>query len=349
MTTSFTLKQVADYLQASWSGDPAVGVTGIANLARAEPHHLSFLSKKQYLSYLTDTRAGIVIVQDAVDAPDRLNLIRVSDPYLAYAKVSKLFSRRQPQAPGIHPTAAVHPSAIIPPSVSIGPGCSIAEDVVLGEGTEIMSGVVIGAGTRLGAGCLIYPNAVIYHDVLLGDRVVVHSNTVIGADGFGFARSEKGWTKIYQLGGVRIGDDVEIGASSTIDRGAIDDTVIGDGVIIDDQVHIAHNCVIGRNTAIAGCAGIAGSTEIGANCTIGGLVGIGGHLQIADNVHFNGSTVVTKSIPAQGVYSSGTVVQEVHTWRRNAVRFGQLDEWVERIKALEKIVNQQFGDGEDKK
>lgn len=348
MTTSFTLKQVADYLQASWSGDPAAAVSGIANLARAEPQHLSFLSKKQYLPHLADTRAGIVIVQDAVEAPDRLNLIRVPDPYLAYAKVSKLFNRRQRQAPGIHPTASVHPSASIPSSVSIGPGCSIAENVVLGENTEIMSGAVIGAGTRIGADCLIYPNVVIYHEVVLGDRVVVHSNTVIGADGFGFARSEAGWTKIYQLGGVRIGNDVDIGASTTIDRGALDDTVISDGVIIDDQVHVAHNCAIGRNAAIAGCVGIAGSTEIGANCTIGGLVGIGGHLKIADNVHFNGSTVVTKSISTPGVYSSGTVVQEVHTWRRNAVRFGQLDEWVEKIRALEKIVNQLSADIDDK-
>lgn len=349
MKTSFRLKQIADHLQASWSGDPDAAVTGIASLARAESHHLTFLSKKQYSSYLADTKAGIVIVHENAEAPDRLNLVRVPDPYVAYAKVTQLFCRRQGQAQGIHPSATVHDSAVVPASASVGPGCSIGENVVLGENTEILSGVVIGNGSHLGADCVIFPNVVIYHDVVLGDRVTVHSNTVIGADGFGFAREKDGWTKIYQLGSVRIGNDVEIGASSTIDRGAIDDTVIGDGVIIDDQVHIAHNCTIGRNTAIAGCVGIAGSTEIGANCTIGGLVGIGGHLKIADNVHFNGSTVVTKSISSAGTYSSGTVVQEVHTWRRNAVRFGQLDEWIERLKALEKALHRSAAENGEKK
>lgn len=335
---SFSLRHLAEYLQADWSGDPEATVIGIANLAHAEPHHLSFLSKKQFAAYLNSTRAGIVIVKDDVTAPESLNLLRVSNPYSAYATVSRLFCRRPPQPQGIHPFAFVDPTAVIAPSASVGSGCSIAEDVEIGENTEILPGAVIGAGSRLGANCIIYPNVVIYHGVVLGDRVTVHSNTVIGADGFGFARHNDEWIKIYQLGGVRIGNDVEIGASATIDRGAIDDTVICDGVIIDDQVHIAHNCIIGRGTAIAGCTGIAGSTEIGAGCTLGGLVAVSGHLKIADNVHFNGSSVVTRSISEPGIYSSGTVVQEVHTWRKNAVRFGQLEQWVERIKKLEKVV-----------
>lgn len=341
MNKSFSLRQLAEYLQADWSGDPDLTVSGIANLARAEPHHLSFLSKKQFAAYLESTRAGIVIVKEDVIAREGLNLLRVPNPYSAYATVSRLFCPRPPQSHGIHPSAFVDPTALISPTAAIGPGCSIAADVEIGENTEIHSGAVIGAGSRLGANCIIYPNVVIYHGVMLGDRVTVHSNTVIGADGFGFAQSDTKWIKIYQLGGVHIGNDVEIGASTTIDRGAIDDTVIGDGVIIDNQVHIAHNCVIGRGTAIAGCTGIAGSTEIGANCTMGGLVAVSGHLKIADNVHFNGSTVVTRSISEPGVYSSGTVIQEVHTWRKNAVRFGQLDQWVERIKKLEKVVTAQ--------
>jgi UDP-3-O-[3-hydroxymyristoyl] glucosamine N-acyltransferase len=341
MNKYFSLRQLAEYLQADWSGDADVTVSSIANLARAEPHHLSFLSKKQFVAYLDSTLAGIVIVKEDVMAPEGLNLLRVPDPYLAYAKISRLFCQRPSQPHGIHPSAFVDPTALISPTAAIGPGCSIAADVEIGENTEIHSGAVIGAGSRLGAGCIIYPNVVIYHGVVVGDRVTIHSNTVIGADGFGFAPSGGKWIKIYQLGGVRIGNDVEIGASTTIDRGAIDDTIINDGAIIDDQVHIAHNCVIGQGAAIAGCTGIAGSTEIGANCTIGGLVGIGGHLKIADNVHFNGSTVVTRSISEPGVYSSGTVVQEVHTWRKNAVRFGQLDQWVERIKKLEKVVTVQ--------
>lgn len=334
----FSLRQLAEYLQADWSGDPEATVSGIANLAHAESHHLSFLSKKQFAAYLNTTRAGIVIVKDDVAAPESLNLLRVNNPYSAYASVSRLFCRRPPQPQGIHPSAFVDPTAVIAPSASIGAGCSIAEDVEIGENTEILPGAVIGAGSRLGANCIIYPNVVIYHGVVVGDRVTVHSNTVIGADGFGFARDNNEWIKIYQLGGVRIGSDVEIGASTTIDRGAIDDTVICDGVIIDNQVHIAHNCSIGRGTAIAGCTGIAGSTEIGEGCTFGGLVAVSGHLKIADNVHFNGSSVVTRSISEPGIYSSGTVIQEVHAWRKNAVRFGQLDQWVERIKKLEKVV-----------
>lgn len=349
MNTGFSLRHLAEYLQADWSGDPDVSVSGIANLAHAEPHQLAFLSKKQFAAYLNSTRAGIVIVKDDMVAPQGLNLLRVPNPYSAYATVSRLFCRRPPQPRGIHPSAAVDPTAMISPTASIGPGCSIAAEVEIGENTEILPGAVIGAGSRLGANCIIYPNVVIYHGVVLGDRVTVHSNTVIGADGFGFARSGSEWIKIYQLGGVRIGNDVEIGASTTIDRGAIDDTVIGDGVIIDDQVHIAHNCVIGRGTAIAGCTGIAGSTEIGADCTLGGLVAISGHLKIADNVHFNGSTVVTRSISEPGIYSSGTVIQEVHTWRKNAVRFGQLDQWVERIKKLEKVVMANSDDAAEKK
>lgn len=349
MNTCFSLRQLAEYLQADWSGDLDATVSGIANLAHAEPHHLSFLSKKQFAVYLKSTRAGIVIVNEDMAAPEGLNLLRVPNPYSAYATLSRLFCRRPPQPVGIHPSAFVDPTAMISPTASIGPGCSVGADVEVGENTEILAGAVIGAGSRLGANCIIYPNVVIYHGVVLGDRVTIHSNTVIGADGFGFARRDAEWIKIYQLGGVHIGNDVEIGASTTIDRGAIDDTVIGDGVIIDNQVHIAHNCVIGRSTAIAGCTGIAGSTEIGANCTMGGLVAISGHLKIADNVHFNGSTVVTRSISEPGVYSSGTVVQEVHAWRKNAVRFGQLDQWVERIKKLEKVVTAQPDGAADKK
>lgn len=338
MNNSFTLQQLAETLQSKWIGDPDYKVTGIASLDKAEPHHLSFLSKKKYEGHLHSTRAGVVIVKHDVSVPERLNALIVPDAYLAYAKVTKLFCRRvKPQA-GVHPGATIDPSAVVPPSVSVGPGCYIGPNAVIGENTEIHAGAVISAGCRIGVDCIIYPNAVIYHDVVLGDRVTIHSAAVIGADGFGFAPSREGWVKIYQLGSVRIGNDVEIGASSTVDRGAIDDTVIEDGVIIDDQVHVAHNCKIGRNTAIAGCTGIAGSTEIGESCLIGGLVGIGGHLKIADNVQFNGSTAVTKSITEAGIYSSGTVIQDVHTWRRNAVRFGQLDQWVERVKNLEKHV-----------
>lgn len=336
MKSLFSLLELAEFLRAEWHGDPQVRVDGIASLDRAAPNHLSFLSKKQFVPHLSDTRAGIVILNRDQEAPGHLNLLRVADPYLAYAQLSRLFCRRPRPGPGVHPTAAIHPSAQIADSAFIGPNCVVAENVVIGANTEIHAGAAIGAGSCLGADCIIYPNAVIYHGVRIGDRVTIHGCAVIGADGFGFARSPEGWTKIYQLGSVSIGNDVEIGASTTIDRGALDDTVIEDGAIIDDQVHIAHNCRIGKRVALAGCSGIAGSTSIGDNCTIGGLVGISGHLTIGDNVHFNGGSVVTRSIAEPGHYGSGTVVQEVKTWRKNAVRFGQLEEWVDRIKKLER-------------
>lgn len=336
MNKSFNLQELAEFLQAEWHGDPEVRVDSIAALDHAQPHQLSFLNKKRFAVHLDTTRAGIVILDRNQAAPAHLNLLRVENPYLAYAKVSALFCRRARAQMGVHASAQVDPSASIAATASIGPNCVIAADVVIGENSEIHAGVVIGAGSRLGAGCIIYPNVVIYHDVHIGDRVTIHACSVIGADGFGFAHSADGWFKIYQLGGVHIGNDVEIGASSTVDRGALDDTVIEDGVIIDDQVHIAHNCRIGKRSAIAGCTGVAGSTHIGADCTIGGMVGIGGHLTIGDGVHFNGGTSVTRSVTEPGLYSSGTVMQEVKTWRKNAVRFGQLENWVERIKKLER-------------
>lgn len=336
MKSSFSLLELAEFLGVECHGDPQAQVDGIASLDRAAPHQLSFLSKKQFAPHLKDTRAGIVILSREQEAPEHLNLLRVADPYLAYAQVSGLFCRRVRPAPGAHPSADIHPSAQIADTAAIGPHCVVAADVVIGANTEIHAGVSIGAGSRLGADCIIYPNTVIYHGVRIGDRVTIHACAVIGADGFGFARSREGWTKIYQLGSVSIGSDVEIGASTTIDRGALDDTVIEDGAIIDDQVHVAHNCHIGKRTALAGCSGIAGSTRFGDDCTVGGLVGISGHLTIGDNVHFNGGSIVTRSIAEPGQYGSGTVIQEVKTWRKNAVRFGQLEEWVERIKKLER-------------
>jgi len=336
MNNSFSLKELAEFLQAEWHGNAQARVDSIARLDRAEPHQLSFLSKKQFISHLDSTNAGIVILKQDQIAPSRLNVLRVADPYLAYAQVSGLFCPRPHPGVGVHPSSQVHPSARVADTAFIGPNCVVAADVIIGDHTEIHAGVSIGAGSCLGASCIIYPNVVIYHGVEIGDGVTIHASSVIGSDGFGFARSAEGWTKIYQLGGVRIGNNVEIGASTTVDRGALDDTIIEDGVIIDNQVHVAHNCSVGKRTAIAGCTGIAGSTTIGADCTLGGMVGIGGHLTIGDNVHFNGSTVVTRSIHEPGLYGSGTVMQEVRTWRKNAVRFGQLEEWVERIKKLER-------------
>lgn len=313
-----------------------VVVERIADLATADKNCLSFLSKAQYLPFLETTKAGIVIVSLDVEVPSHLSVIRVDNPYLAYAMVSGLFTNLIRGAQGVHPSAVVDPSAQIDSSAIISANCVIGPYVKIGADTELQPGVCVGACTEIGAGCLIYANASIYHGVTIGDRVVIHSCTTIGSDGFGFSPSKNGWVKIHQLGGVRIGHDVEIGSGTSIDRGAIDDTVICDGVIIDNQVHIAHNVHVGERTAIAGCVGIAGSTHIGADCTMGGFVAINGHLEIADNVHFNGGTVVTKSVSEAGVYSSGTIMQDAKSWRKNAIRCSQMDTWVDRIKKLEK-------------
>jgi UDP-3-O-[3-hydroxymyristoyl] glucosamine N-acyltransferase len=336
MKKSYTLKALADYLRAPYVGNADVVVSAIANLAKATPSELSFLSKKQFAHFLESTQAGIVIVQKDIRTERAMNAILVDDPYLAYAQVSGLFSDRIAGKQGIHPRATVHETAIIAESAIIGANCVVGAHTIIGEHTELLPGVVVGDHCIIGKRCLLHANAVLYYGVTLADSVIIHSSTVIGSDGFGFAPSAAGWEKIHQLGGVVIGNNVEIGSCTSIDRGAIDDTIIEDGVIIDNQVHIAHNVRIGKGTAIAGCVGIAGSTTIGAHCTMGGFVAINGHLQIADNVHFNGGSVVTKSISEPGHYSSGTLVQDVKTWRRNAVRFGQLDEWVDKIKKIER-------------
>jgi UDP-3-O-[3-hydroxymyristoyl] glucosamine N-acyltransferase len=336
MNKSYTLQQLAEYLQAPYLGDADAAVNAIANLATATSSELSFLSKKQFAHFLESTQAGIVIVQKDIRPQRAMNAILVADPYLAYAQISGLFSERIAGKPGIHPQATVHETAVIAESAMIGANCVVGAYTVIRDSTELLPGVVIGDHCTIGKQCLLHANVVLYYGVTLGDSVIIHSSTVIGSDGFGFAPTSAGWQKIHQLGGVVIGNNVEIGSCTSIDRGAIDDTIIEDGVIIDNQVHIAHNVRIGKGTAIAGCVGIAGSTTIGAHCTMGGFVAINGHLQIADNVHFNGGTVVTKSISEPGHYSSGTLVQEVKTWRRNAVRFGQLDEWVDKIKKIER-------------
>ena len=334
--TDYSLNSLAEYLGGQIEGDPQKRIVGIADLQLAGDGDITFVAKKNFESLLSSTAAGAVIVSESSEVPEGLNVIRVADPYLAYAKISALFDQRPRASKGIHPTAVIDPSARISESAIVGPFCCVGAHATLGNNTELQAGVFIGAHTSLGDDCLIYANAVIYHGVTIGNRVTVHSNTCIGSDGFGFAPSAEGWQKIHQLGGVIVGNDVEIGACTAIDRGALINTSIADGVIIDNQVHIAHNVSIGERTAIAGCVGIAGSAKVGAGCTMGGFVAINGHVEIADNVHLHGGTIVTKSIKEPGQYASCAPMQEVKKWRKNSVRYAQLDEWVSRIKKLEK-------------
>lgn len=331
-----TLGAIASEIGAECAGDASRVITGIHTLQQAGPSQVSFLANGLYRRYLKETRAAAVIVSAEFAAECPVPALVVDNPYLAYAKLSQRFSTQPKAAAGIHPSAVIAETARIAPTASVGAHCVIAEGVVIGEGTVLHAGVVVGEGSAIGCDGLVHANVTLYHDVVLGDRVVVHSGAVIGSDGFGFATSREGWVKIAQNGRVRIGSDVDIGAGSTIDRGALGDTVLEDGVIIDNQVQIAHNVRIGKGTAIAGCTAIAGSTEIGERCTIAGGVGITGHLTITDGVHITAMSLISKSIDTPGAYSSGTAMGATRDWRKNAVRFLQLDQLFRRVTELEK-------------
>lgn len=332
----YTLGELADRLGLTYSGNADRRITGLATLAEAGPQQLAFLANRKYLPQLTGTGAAAVILPPDLADQCPVDCLLSEAPYVAFARLTHLFDRSPVPPPGVHPSAVVSPDAEVHPEASIGPGAVIEAGAALARGVVIGAGVYIGHDSRLGAGTRVYPNAVIYHDVQIGEGCVIHSQAVIGADGFGFAPGEEGWEKICQLGGVRIGDRVEIGACTTVDRGALDHTVIEDGAIIDNLVQVAHNCRIGKNTAIAGCTGLAGSTIIGANCTLAGGVGVVGHVEICDNVHVTGMTMVTRSITEPGSYSSGTPMAPTRDWKRSAVRFSQLDSMQQRLAALEK-------------
>lgn len=335
--TVYTLGELAALLAVELRGDPEVRIDGLATLKSAVPGKLSFLSNPRYVSQLADSKASAVIVgPEFADACPSAKLISPS-PYVTYARASQLFQPRVAARSGIHPSANVHPSALIGAGVTIGCNVVIDADAVVGDGSAIGAGCYIGERSKLGEHCTLYANATLYHDVVIGRNAVIHSSVVIGADGFGFAFDGRQSIKIAQLGGVNIGDDVEIGAGSTIDRGALDDTVIEQGVKIDNQVQIAHNCIVGAHTIVCGCSAIAGSTVIGKYCTIGGGVGVIGHLRIADKVMISAMSLVSQSILEAGIYSSGTGLLETKEWKRNIVRFRQLDDMAKRIRELEKL------------
>lgn len=331
-----TLGELARQFNLQLSGDAQHSVTGMATLATATADQVSFLSNKKYATQLADTAAAAVILHPDLVADCPVATLATEQPYVAFARMTAVFDRTPVLSGGIHAAATVSPEASVAEGASIGPNAVVEAGAEIAAGAFIGANAYIGHGSRVGAGSRINPGVVIYHDVYLGARCQVHGQAVLGADGFGFAPGPDGWEKIHQLGGVRIGDDVEIGACTTIDRGALDHTVIEDGAIIDNLVQIAHNCRIGKNTAIAGCTGLAGSTIIGANCTLAGGVGVVGHVEICDGVHVTGMTMVTRSITEPGSYSSGTPMSPTRDWRRSAVRFSQLERIQQRLAALEK-------------
>lgn len=338
MTRTFSLAQLAQHLGAELVGEPDLVIEGIANLLTANAQQISFLSNATYQKYLDETRAGAVII--APDMADFFvgNKLVIANPYLAYAKLTQLYSRPS-SLKGIHPSAVLGEQVQLGIGVAVGANTVIGDRCVIGEGTIIGPGTVIGDDCNIGCFTRLAANVTLYENVIVGDECIIHSAAVIGADGFGFARSsDKSWVKIYQLGRVVIGNRVEIGATSTVDRGALDDTIIGDGVKIDNIVHTAHNVRMGKNIAIAAMTGISGSTEIGDNTTLSGGVGVVGHISIANDVHITGMSMVSASISEPGSYSSGTVLAPTREWRKNAVRFRQLDSLANRIRALEKML-----------
>lgn len=308
--------------------DTDLVIAGLASLEQASASHLSFLANPKYVKQLDVTKAGAVFLAPGLESHYQGLVLRTSNPYLAYAKASQYIQSRLGDVLGVdvglHPSAVVHDSVVLGQGVAIGPGVIIGAGSSIGDNVHIGAHVVIGRDTHIGSGSRLAPHVVLYDQVTMGPGCRVQSHATLGSDGFGFAPTAVAWEPIAQLGGVTIGEGVHIGANTSIDRGALQNTIIGDHVIIDNQVQIAHNVVIGAQTAIAGCVGIAGSTRIGSKCTLAGAAGVAGHLIIADGVHIGMQAQVTKSIPDAGHYASGTGLYPLAKWRRVVGKLRQL-------------------------
>lgn len=335
-TNSYTASDLAQRFGLELHGDGSVVVSGVATLAHAGPGQLSFLANPRYRSQLQASQAGIVVLRadDAEHAPG--TALVAKDPYTTYARISALFEKQPLRAPGIHPSAVIDPTATVAANVHIGPFVSIGAGSLVEEGAIIGAGCIIGEDCVVGAGSELIARVTLVTRVTLGKRVRIHPGAVLGAAGFGLAMDAGRWVNVPQLGGVRIGDDCEIGANTCIDRGALEDTVLDDDVRVDNLVQIAHNVQIGSHTAIAGSTGIAGSAKIGRYCLLGGAVGVVGHLEICDKVVVTGKSVVRNSITEPGEYSSGTPLTDNRTWRKNAARFKQLDSLARKLAAVSK-------------
>ena len=316
-------------------GDPAKLVSRVATLANATPDSLSFLANKAYRAQLASTTAGAVVLQ-----PEHAELCPVAalihaDPYLAYARIAATLHPDPEIEPGIHPAACVDPAADVDSGAQVSANATVEAGAIVEGGAFIGPGAVVGPGCRVGRDSRLLANSTLVRDVTLGKRCIVHPGAVIGSDGFGNAMGESGWIKVPQVGGVRIGDDVEIGSNSTIDRGAIDDTVIEDGVRIDNLVQIAHNVRIGAHTALAAMAGVSGSTVIGKRCMLAGQAGIVGHIRICDDVVVGGATMISKDIVEPGFYTGSFPAEKDREWKRKVARFRRLGELQDRVKSLE--------------
>lgn len=344
---SYSLNELAEIISAELviNQDAAQScISGINSIDKAKAGELSFIVNQKYAAKLAQCSASALIVPPELAAETSVPLLICKDPYFAYAKISQLFEKRPKQTQGIHPSAVVADSAEVHSTACIGANAVISDKAKIGANTRVEAGAYIGEEVVIGENSYIQANVSIHYACEIGNQVLIQSGTVIGSDGFGYAPKKGGWEKIAQLGRVIIGNDVEIGANTCIDRGALQDTIIGDNVIIDNLVHIAHNVEIKKASAIAGCVGIAGGTVMGKGCTVGGQAGINGHIEIADNVHLSGMAMVTNSIKESGQYASGLPLMPQKDWRKTVVYVRQIERLNKRVKALEKQLEKEKKD-----
>ncbi|KOY61656.1 UDP-3-O-(3-hydroxymyristoyl) glucosamine N-acyltransferase [Photorhabdus heterorhabditis] len=333
---SIRLADLAQQLNAQLHGDGDIVITGIAPMHSANNEQITFLSDSRYRERLGECQAAAVALSESDLPYCNVPALVVSNPYLAYAYMAQIMDTTPAPAQDIHPSAVISPQVTLGENVSVGANAVIESDVVLGDNVVIGAGCFIGKNTHIGAGSRLWANVSVYHDIEMGEQCLVQSGAVIGSDGFGYANDRGNWVKIPQLGSVIIGDRVEIGACTTIDRGALDNTIIGNGVIIDNQCQIAHNVIIGDNTAVAGGVIMAGSLKIGRYCMIGGASVINGHMEICDKVTITGMSMVMRPITEPGVYSSGIPAQPNKVWRKTSALVMNINEMNKRLKSVER-------------
>ena len=338
---TYSVREIARELGVEVIGSGDVEITHVADLGSClQPGSLSFAVSSKFVNQLKNTNASAVIVSEELVPHCNMTVLVSKNPYLSFAQAAKLLNPKTESPPGIHPSAVINDDCEIAENVYIGPNVVIGSKCTIGNNSYIGPGCIITAPTFIGAYSYLLARVSIVGPTTLGERVYIHPGAVIGCDGFGLANNEGVWEKIPQLGRVVIGNDVEIGANTTIDRGALNDTIIEEGVKLDNQIQVAHNVKIGAHTAVAGCVGIAGSAVIGKHCAIGGGAGIQGHIEITDGVQVTGMTKISQSIDKPGIYTSGTAAQENHGWLRNAMRFKDLDKLVKRVNILFKKIEE---------
>ena len=335
---SYSLKQLAEHIGARLIGDAELVISAVAQLDEAGDGDVCFVNSAKYVANLKSTSASAVILREDIVADSPVASLVVENPRAAYAKIVALLYPEVIPVPGVHATAVVDPSASISSLAYIGPNVVIEEGAVVEDNVRIDAGCFVGRNSRIGRNTHLYSNVTVYHTCVIGECCIMHSASVIGSDGFGFEHDQGEWLKIPQVGGVVIGNSVEIGACSVVDRGALQNTVIGNGVKLDNHVQIAHNVNVGEHTLMSRGVGIAGSTRIGKNCLFAGMTGVKDHVEIADNVIVTAMSMVSKSLTKPGSYSSNTPIDETRVWRKNSARFRQLDEMAKRIKLLEKLI-----------